>query len=206
MATGEKGKCLRLVPDLGGGVALPVGRWGGYQAGRPLLAAALPVHPCSCLPLPKPPASSPLLQLATLGLHLWLGRRPRREQHPSWAEGSPGRWRGGVSRVCSFPWWALAPRPGFSRRPPKVAFCQIQWRAPGKREPRGVAGGVNRGRGWRAGVPGRCGGGARRGRGCVRARAGAGRPTQGPRGRAGRRTGVCGGREIPLLPTDLAQV
>lgn len=59
MATGEKGKCLRLVPDLGGGVALPVGRWGGgtrraalswQQLSRSILARASPS------PSPQPPA------------------------------------------------------------------------------------------------------------------------------------------------------
>lgn len=146
------------------------------------------------------------------------GACPRRITRQSAPEGAQDD---GQERVCGARSPAgLGASPGFCVRPPKVLFCQRfsgggLGRGKPQRSARGRgARGVNRGRGdWglrrsgrlpeRAGVPGRRGGGASRGCGCVcrgaapRGDLGGGAARRG--GRARSSTGVCGGRENPFV-------
>ena len=108
-------------------------------------------------PLPKPP--SPLLQLATPGLHLSIGEGEggvHGENTPDWPKGAQddGPEQSPV-RAHSTPLGRAAAHPGFSVRPPKVAFCQrFSGRRLGRGSPEERAGGVSWGRGLaeRAGV------------------------------------------------------
>lgn len=108
MESGEK-KCLGLVRELTSGRGSACGKGGAWRAARVgqwLSGSFLLLLSLSPSPLP------PVLQLATLGLHLYgRARVTESSTKSSPAERSPGQWLGGVCK-CLFPGWARLHIPG----------------------------------------------------------------------------------------------